>query len=59
MDFDSVKPGLIRFEHGLREGIMSKETFLGLTDVLHSNGYELALEDHDATAYQPSIILDL
>jgi len=59
IDFDSVKPGIIRFEHGLREGIMSKETFLRLTDVLHRNGYELALEDYDATAYQPSIIVDL
>lgn len=58
IDFQAVKPKIIRFEHGLSEGIMSRETFLDIIDLLHANDYELAIEYHDATAYQPAIVTD-
>ncbi len=59
IDFNSIKPKIIRFEHGLQVGFMSKDIFLKVVDVLHKNDYELALEYLDATAYQRNIIVDL
>ena len=59
IDFNWIKPKIIRFEHDLSHGIMSKEQFLRVVDVLHSNGYELVLEKCDATAYQHSVIVDV
>ena len=59
IDFDLMKPKIIRFEHGLQNGIMTKEIFLKVADVLHKNDYELAIEHNDATAYQRNIIVDL
>jgi hypothetical protein len=38
--------------------MMSKETFQRVAKVLHENGYELAIEAYDATAYQPDVIVD-
>ena len=52
IDFDAVQPKIIRFEHGLAEGIMSRETFSSIADMLHAQGYELVVESHDATACQ-------
>lgn len=58
LDLNHIKPKIIRFEHGLPHGIMQKEQFLQIIDVLHRNDYEVALDKYDATAYQRSIILD-
>ena len=58
IDFQAVKPKIIRFEHGLSEGIMSHETFLDIIDLLHANDYELVIEYHDATAYQRDILTE-
>lgn len=59
LDFGTIKPRIIHFEHGLPAKIMSRQTFLSVSEVLHRNGYEIAIEHYDATAYQPSIIVDL
>jgi FkbM family methyltransferase len=59
IDFNYIKPKIIHFEHGLPSGIMGKEQFLKVIDVLHKNGYELAFEKYDAIAYQRNIIVDL
>jgi FkbM family methyltransferase len=56
LDFDTIRPAIVRFEHGLSEGIMSRETFSAIADLLHRQGYELAMEEHDATAYQREIM---
>ncbi|HLA84531.1 MAG TPA: FkbM family methyltransferase [Thermoguttaceae bacterium] len=58
MDFGAVKPAIVRFEHGLSENIMSRETFLDVVALLHANDYELVIERHDAVAYQRDVILD-
>lgn len=58
IDFAFIKPSIIRFEHGLPDRIMSKETFTKLIELLHENNYELAFENYDATAYQRNIFLD-
>ncbi len=51
IDFNEIKPSIIRFEHGLSAGTMNKDTFLAVVDTLHDNGYEIAIEKFDATAY--------
>src|ERR1043166_4307016 len=58
LDFKVTKPKVIHFEHGLSQGIMSKEGFSALTDVLHNNGYEIWMDSYDATAYQRSLLFD-
>ncbi len=55
LDFERIKPAVIHFEHGLEVGVMSPETFLKVVSRLSSNGYGLAMERSDATAY----LLDL
>ena len=59
LDFKVIKPKIIHFEHGLPDGIISKEQFMILTDVLHSNGYELWMDYYKGTAYQRDILIDL
>ncbi len=59
LDFKVIKPTIIHFEHSLTDGIMSKKQFMILTDILHSNGYELWMDKYDATAYQRDIFIDL
>jgi hypothetical protein len=59
LDFKVIKPKIIHFEHGLPDGIISKEQFMILTDVLHSNGYELWMDYYNGTAYQRDILIDL
>lgn len=52
-DFKSIRPKIIRFEHGLQFGTMSKEKFMQVIGVLNNNGYQVITERTDATAYQP------
>ena len=59
IDFKIFKPSIIHFEHGLSMGIMGKEKFSEVHNVLHKNGYELWMESNDATAYQRDILVDL
>jgi FkbM family methyltransferase len=48
----SVKPKIIRFEHGLRDGIMTSEEFLDICTQLNKSGYQVIPESYDATAFQ-------
>ncbi len=57
LDFTAVKPVVIRFEHGVRDSIMSKETLQQVLDFLHKNGYEALVESNDATAYQLELMI--
>ncbi|MGV6807867.1 MAG: FkbM family methyltransferase [bacterium] len=59
MNFNHVKPSIIRFEHGLYAGIMIAETFRRVVNRLHENGYELIIEPEDATAYRLDAFLDI
>lgn len=52
-DFQRIRPKIIRFEHGLQFGTMSKEKFTQVIRVLNNNGYQVITERTDATAYQP------
>ena len=59
LDFKVIKPKIIHFEHGLSKGIMSKEEFSTVTEVLHNNGYELWMDKYNVTAYQLNVIIEL
>ena len=51
IDFSIVKPKIIRFEHGVRNALMSSEQFMLICDHLNAHGYQIIAESYDATAY--------
>lgn len=51
VDFTQISPRMIRFEHGIRDGVMSRERFMLICSHLNSFGYQIITESYDATAY--------
>jgi len=51
IDFTHIKPKMIRFEHGVRDQVMSPENFTAVCLHLNSFGYQIIAESYDATAY--------
>ena len=51
IDFSHIKPRMIRFEHGVRDGVMSRENFTAICAHLNSFGYQIIAESYAATAY--------
>lgn len=51
IDYIQVKPRIIRFEHGVRDSVMSEKNFTEIIDLLNSHGYQVIAETYDATAY--------
>ena len=51
IDFTHIKPRMIRFEHGVRNKVMSPENFMAVCSHLNSFGYQIIAESYDATAY--------
>ena len=51
IDFTNVRPRIIRFEHGVRDRIMSESNFIEIIERLNSYGYQIMAESYDATAY--------
>ena len=51
IDFTHIKPKMIRFEHGVRNQVMSPESFMAVCNHLNSFGYQIIAESYDATAY--------
>jgi len=51
IDFSVSKPKMIRFEHGVRNKLMSFEQFENVCKHLNSYGYQIIAESYDATAY--------
>lgn len=58
IDYRALAPTIIRFEHGLHVRTMTSETVERVADKLHQHGYELAIENSDAIAYQRNIVFD-
>ena len=52
IDFDKVSPGILRFEHGLSQGIMSTRVFMDIVHRLNSAGYQVVCERYDAVAFR-------
>ena len=53
LDFTTLKPAIIRFEHNLAKGVMTRADFLACQDLLLSAGYLLLMDPVDAVAYLP------
>jgi FkbM family methyltransferase len=51
IDLSEVKPRIIRFEHGLRDLVMSESNFIEVVERLNAYGYQIIAESYDATAY--------
>lgn len=52
LDFTEVSPRMIRFEHGIRDGINSEDDFMKICTFLNSHGYQVIADSYDATAYK-------
>lgn len=59
LNFDQVSPLILRFEHGLQDGIMTTDRFREVAALLQEKGYLVAMEEYDAVAYKPSVITNL
>lgn len=57
IDLEQVNAGIIRFEHGLPEGVSQPEDFRQTADRLTRAGYFLALESYDCVAYRPELLV--
>ena len=51
IDFTNIKPRIIRFEHGVRDNVMSFNQFKQVCNHLNSYGYQIIAESYDVTAY--------
>lgn len=54
IDFNRIKPSIIRFEHGLPDEIVSWDTLQSTLRDLYAKGYHFMLEPYDVIAYQPA-----
>jgi hypothetical protein len=53
IDFTTVRPALLHFEHGMPVGTMTPEAFDALCEHLHAHGYSLHVLPADAVAFLP------
>ncbi len=52
IDFEKLTPGILRFEHGIPQGIMSTEVFKDIALRLNSVGYQIVCDNYDAVAFK-------
>ncbi|CAN5353067.1 hypothetical protein BH09BAC2_BH09BAC2_15980 [soil metagenome] len=52
IDFDNIAPAIISFEHGFISGIMTKEKFFEIEELLIKNKYNIIVLENDAVAYR-------
>ncbi len=52
IDFDNWAPGMLRFEHGISQGIMSAKVFKDIALRLNSVGYQVVCDSYDAVAFK-------
>ncbi|MCX6272517.1 MAG: FkbM family methyltransferase [Bacteroidetes bacterium] len=51
LDFNTIKPSIISFEHGLPDHIMTQEQFTEIVTLLIRQGYKIITQDYDCIAY--------
>ena len=51
IDFQKIKPKIIRFEHGFKNNIMNTEKLILIQNKLQSHGYNFIIEKYDVTSY--------
>jgi len=54
IDFRQIKPTIIHFEHSFSQGVTTSEKLEKVIGFLNKNGYQIVIEESDATAYLPS-----
>lgn len=57
VNFETVRPTVIRFEHGFSSGLMTNDQLSETISQLNSLGYQVFVEEHDATAVLVSRLL--
>ncbi len=55
IDFERIKPMIIRFEHGHWHQVMGKDRLRDLVLYLYDQGYFIVMEPYDAVAYIPGL----
>lgn len=50
-DFDAMQPAIVMFEHGLRDGVMERESFARVITLLNRFQYDVMIQDYDAIAH--------
>jgi FkbM family methyltransferase len=53
IDYRVFKPSIIKFEHQMEAGVMSREMFRKCFDTVYRAGYYLIMDRYDAVAYLP------
>jgi FkbM family methyltransferase len=53
IDYRVIKPSIMKFEHQMGAGTMSRETFRKCFDALYRAGYYVIMDEYDAVAYLP------
>ena len=51
INFKKLKPQIIRFEHGIRDSVMSNAKFTEICNILNKHKYQIIPESYDATAF--------
>lgn len=57
IDYSSISPLIIRFEHGVSGGVMTETELTSLIRFLQDHGYETTLGSEDATACKRSLFI--
>jgi len=57
INFETVNPAVIRFEHGVKSGTMTWHQLEDVIAHLHIHGYECILQDSDAIAWKRTLTL--
>lgn len=57
IDFSKLRPNLIHFEHGLRDGVMSDRDFKEIVSLLNRHDYQVLVEQYDALAIQHGVTI--
>jgi len=56
IDFNLIHPPIIRFEHWVSLGIMTRKELKSVLNFLHNHGYLTMIDTSDALAYEPSML---
>lgn len=58
VNFKTLSPTIIHFEHGLKSGTMSKKQFNEIKILLNQNDYQLFIETSNTTAYKTHVLFN-